>query len=104
VSTVTDERDMGLDFGGLDEELNAESYPLTNEELLAGYGDHEIEHANGAVQLRSVLDAQDDQTYESADEVQQSILNMIGEEAVGRKSYSDRATNDTDLEHEEQSF
>ena len=95
---------MGLDFGGLDDELDAESYPLTNEDLLAAHGDREIEHANGTVELQSVLDAQDGQTYESADEVQQSVLNMIGEEAVGRKSYSDRATNDTELDHEEQSF
>lgn len=104
VTPVTSDRDMGMEFGDLEAELDAESYPLTNTELLAAHGDCEIEHANGAVELRSVLDSQGDQTYGSADEIRQSVLNMVGDEAIGRKFYSDRETNDTEIGYEEQSF
>ncbi len=95
---------MGLDFGDLEPALEDESYPLTNEELLAAHGDGEIEHAGGTVSLASVLDTQDEQSYESADEVKQSVLNMVGDEAIGRKFYSDRESNDTQIGYEDESF
>lgn len=101
---MTLERDVGLDFGDLGAALAAESFPLTNAELLASHGDHEIEHANGAVRLRSVLDLLEDETYESAQDVRQSVLSVIGDEAIGRKFYSDRETNDTELGYEPTSF
>jgi hypothetical protein len=104
VRTVTSDRDLGLEFGALDAELDAESYPLTTAALLDAHGDREIEHANGAVTLESVLDPADGETYESATEVRQSVLNLVGEEAIGRKFYSDRETNDTAPGYEEQSF
>lgn len=102
--TVTSDRDLGLDFGPLEAALDPESYPLTTAELLDAHGDCEIEHANGAVTLRSILDPQDAETYDSATEVRQSVLNLVGDEAIGRKFYSDRETNDTELGYEEQSF
>jgi hypothetical protein len=104
VTTVTSDRNLGLEFGSLEAALDGESYPLTTAELLGAYGEREIEHANGAATLQSILDPQDEETYDSAGEVRQSILNMIGDEAIGRKFYSDRETNDTELGYEEQSF
>jgi hypothetical protein len=104
VRTVTSDRDNGLDFGPLDAALDGESYPLTTADLLDAHGDREIEHANGAVTLQSVLDSQVEETYDSATEVRQSVLNLIGDEAIGRKFYSDRETNDTELGYEQQSF
>ncbi|WP_424020022.1 DUF5789 family protein (plasmid) [Halorientalis pallida] len=101
---MTSDRELGLEFGALDAALDAESYPLPAADLLDAHGDREIEHASGADTLRSILDAHDGETYDSAAEVRQSILNMIGDAAIGRKFYSDRETNDTELGYEEQSF
>lgn len=95
---------MGLDFDGLKDDLDDETYPLSNPELLEAYGDREIEHSNGTVSLREVLESLDDETYDSSDEIQQTVLNMVGEQAIGRKEYSDRESNDTGTDFEQQSF
>jgi hypothetical protein len=92
-----DSREMGIDFGELDDELAAIDYPITREALLEEYGDYEIETSGGSETVQSILGGQEMETegsetheYESADEVHQSIFNMIGSEAVGREEYSDR--------------
>lgn len=87
---MTDNRDMGIQFGDLTEDLEAEEYPLSREELLEKYGDRELEHASGSTTLRDVLTGEGQDTYEGQDEVHQVILNMVGTEAVGRDRYSDR--------------
>lgn len=93
----TDSREMGIDFGRLEDELQSHEYPVTREELLDEYGDYEIETSGGSETLQSILGAQELEAdenetheYHSADEVHQSVLNMVGSEAVGRKEYSDR--------------
>jgi hypothetical protein len=89
-----DSREMGLDFGRLDDELASETYPVERETLLSKYGDYEIETASGSQTLRSILGGQEMETdgheYDSADAVQQAVLNMVGSGAVGREEYSDR--------------
>lgn len=96
VRTMTDEsqdhdqREMGVDFGPLSEELDEHDYPTTTEELVAEYGDHELEYEGGSERFRDVLGPQGDQTFEDAEEVRQSVYNMVGVEAVGRARYSDR--------------
>lgn len=87
---MTDNRDMGIQFGDLTDDLESEEYPLSREELLEKYGDRELEHASGSTTLREVLTGEGQDTYESQDEVHQVILNMVGTEAVGRDRYSDR--------------
>ena len=37
-----------------------------------------------------MLGAQGETTYESADDVHQSIIGMVSDDAIGRKNYSDR--------------
>lgn len=93
----TDSREMGIDFGALEDELQSHEYPVTREELLDEYGEYEIETSGGSETLQSILGAQEmgaeeneTEEYESVDEVHQAVLNMIGSEAVGRKNYSDR--------------
>lgn len=93
----TDSREMGVDFGELEDELHSLDYPITREELLDRYGDNEIEISGGSETLQSVLGGQEMETdgsesheYDSADAVHQSVLNMVGSEAVGREEYSDR--------------
>jgi len=96
-SDGNDTREMGIDFGELHGELEQIDYPITREALLEEYGDYEIETPGGAETVQSILGGQEMETdgsetheYDSADAVHQSILNMVGSEAVGREEYSDR--------------
>ena len=88
---MSDSRDRGLEFGDLESDLAEESYQMSNDEVVAQYGDREIEHARGSTTVREVLGNIDDE-YEDHDELHEAILNMIGEEAVGDKEYSERGT------------
>ena len=85
---------MGVDFGSLYEELSGMAYPVERKRLLAEHGESELETADGPQTLQSILGAQEQATdtheYESADAVQQAVLNMVGSGAVGREEYSDR--------------
>ena len=89
-----DSREMGVDIGPLADELEDHSYPATSEELVAEYGDYEIEMSGSTQTLEDVLGGEElaDQEYHSAEDVRQMILNMVGDEAVGREGYSDRGT------------
>lgn len=95
-----DSREMGVEFGSLAEELEAEEYPIGKEELLDTYGDEELEMENDTQTLREVLGPLGQDEFGSADEVRQSVLNMVGDEAVGRKNYSDRG-DETDVGEED---
>lgn len=90
----SDSREMGVEFGNLREELSTEEYPIGREALLEEYGESEIETESGSQSLQSILGGQEEETgtheYESADAVEQSVLNMVGSGAVGREEYSDR--------------
>lgn len=101
---MTDDREQGLDFGAVEPALESESYPLSNDEVLAKYGDREIEYADGAATVSSLLEPFEGQTYESAEAVRQAMLDMVGEDAVGRTGYSDRGTETTNEESDQESF
>jgi hypothetical protein len=85
-----DNRDRGIEFGDLPEDLASESYPLSKSALLEQYGDRELEHASGSVRLEDVLSGEGDREFEDAEEVHETILNMVGSAAIGREEYSDR--------------
>ncbi len=92
-----DSRDLGVEFGELDEKLAQHDYPVTVEEIIDDYGDHELELSGGEESVHEVLEPyteQPDQQFNDADEVKQAILNMVGTEAVGRPRYSDRGVSD----------
>lgn len=59
-------------------------------ELTEEYGDREIDLPNGSETFGEILESLGDETYESAEEVRESLLNMVESEAVGREDYSDR--------------
>lgn len=92
--TASDAREQGVDFAPLEGELADQSYPVTQSALLASVGDVELELAGGATTVREILgdrEADDGEpTYDSDDDVRQSLLNMVGDEAVGRTDYTDR--------------
>jgi len=90
MSTEEDSRTRGVEFGPLDDELENEEYPMEKDEVVERYGDYELDLEDGEVTVREVLEPLGETSYESADEVRQGILNMVGDEAVGREGYSDR--------------
>ncbi len=83
------EREQGVELGELSEKLDNHDYPADVDELVSEYGDYEIEYPKGSETFEEVISPLDE-TYESADEVRQSILNMADSDAVGRQRYSDR--------------
>ena len=99
-----DNRDVGIEFGDLQGDLESERYPMSDGDLLDRYGDRRLEHAGGAVTLRELLGAGSEDTYASADEVHQAVLNMVGDGAEGRKGYTDREVNARGEDFEQQSF
>lgn len=89
--TENDERrEQGVSFGGLDDDLRSEAYPMAKSALLTSYGDRELELEDGTRTLREILEPIGEDTFESADAVIQSVLGMVGEEAIGRTEYTDR--------------
>ncbi len=93
-------REQGIEFGDLKEKIDEIDYPITNRELVDQYGDETLGFPDGERPLRETLDPlPDDQEYEEPFEVEQSVMNMVGSDAVGREGYSDRGvSNDTELE------
>ncbi|MDS0284622.1 DUF5789 family protein [Haloarcula onubensis] len=94
--TSSETREQGVEFGGLMDALEEHDYPTTQERLLEEYGDVELDLTDGEETLSSALaerelaEEQDTIEYESAGEVRQAVLNMVGDRAVGRTDYSDR--------------
>jgi len=94
--TGSESREQGVEFGDLREALETHDYPTTQQELIEEYGDETLDLPDGEETLSSVLAEREmteedgDIEYESADEVYQDILNMVGDRAVGRTDYSDR--------------
>lgn len=101
---ATDEREMGVDFGDLRGDLEDEEYPLSQGALLDRYGDRELEISSGTRTVREVLSDLGERDYESVDDVRQAVLNMVGEEAVGREGYSDRGGDGQGRESDQESF
>ena len=85
-----DDREQGIDFGELDDHLDAISYPVALDELLAEHGDVELTMGDETTTLREVLEPLEDDEYDSAEEVRQAVFNMADSEAVGRQRYTDR--------------
>lgn len=96
---TADSREQGVEFGQLADDLHSHDYPATRREIVDEYGDRELDVADGSQRLEEVLVGRregDEETYGNAGEVQQAVLNMIGEEAVGRADYSDRGGDSMD--------
>ncbi len=86
-------RTHGVEFGDLEDQLESHEYPTTVDTLVDAYGDHELELPSGEEPFSEVLGPytdEPDQQFGDAGEVRQAVLNMVGDEAVGEKGYSDR--------------
>ncbi len=85
-----DSKTMGVEFGELDDELDEMEYPVETEELLDEYGSETLEFEEGSATLEELLEPMGPQSFESKNSVRQAVLTMVGDEAIGRKNYSDR--------------
>lgn len=98
------DREEGVDFTDLNPVIEDLSYPVTKEEFVDEHGDHSIERTNAEpITVRELLEEMGDDTYESADEVRQSILNVMPRDSVGRARYSDRGDPADQGEHQDES-
>jgi len=74
----------------MDANLDAHSYPTTTSELIAAYGETELELQNGTETVGEALSRLGETTYENADAARTAVLSAVSEDAIGRKGYSDR--------------
>ncbi|WP_049998172.1 DUF5789 family protein [Halococcus sediminicola] len=74
----------------IDERLDAHSYPATTGELIDAHGDLELALPNGTETLGDALGRVESTTFETAEEARLTAYSALGEEAIGRKHYSDR--------------
>jgi hypothetical protein len=88
----TDDRTLGIDFGGLDDELDRLDYPVTTADLLDAHGDRTLVLESGTTTLAETLEPMGADTFESSDAVREAVYAMVGEDAVGRTAYTDRGT------------
>jgi len=85
-----DDREMGVDFGDLERELEHHDYPADTEELVDAYGDETLTFSDGEATFRELVEPMGDQEFDGERDVRQALLTMVGDEAIGRKNYSDR--------------
>ncbi len=91
--TTSGSRELGVEFGELDAQLEAHSYPASVDELVDEYGEHELVLPGGEESFGKALEPYsqgDDQQFSDASEVRQAVLSMIGTEALGDPHQSDR--------------
>jgi hypothetical protein len=103
-SEDADSREQGVDFGSFADDLQSYDYPVTSERIVEEDGDERLDLVDGTKTVREVLEPQGEQTFDSPDDVQSAILNMVGSTAVGREGYSDRGTDASDSDESEQSL
>ncbi|ELY46910.1 hypothetical protein C495_05598 [Natronorubrum sulfidifaciens JCM 14089] len=89
-SMSDDSRELGVELGGLGDDLKSAEYPMSEAELFDQHGDKEIEMGDETATLEELLEPLNEDEYESADEIKQAIMNMVSDDAIGRKNYSDR--------------
>lgn len=86
-----DDHVQGVDVDDVQAVLDEISFPITVAELIDRHGDREIERTNAEpISIRALFDGIGDDTYESSDEFQQMVLNLMPRDSVGREEYSDR--------------
>ena len=98
----TNDREMGVELGDLNDDLEAHDYPASSEELIEEYGDRELDLPKGSKSFDEVMEPVSEKTYEEADGVRQDIFNFVGSDAVGRENYSDRGAAADKVEGEEE--
>ena len=83
-------RTLGVELGELGENLESHEYPASQEELVDAYGEAEIELEEETITFEDLISPLNEDEYQSYEEVEGAIMNMVGDDAIGRKNYSDR--------------
>ena len=81
--------DMQL-LANVDDEIAAHSFPATTEELIAEYGELELELPNGTETLGDALGRLGETTFEDAEDARLATYSAVSRDAIGRANYSDR--------------
>lgn len=97
-----DNRKQGVELGDLGDNLKGVDYPISQDELLEQYGDEEIGMSEETATLEELIGPLNEDEYGSYGEVQQAIMNMVSDEAIGRKNYSDRTPPATGEERQDE--
>ena len=66
------------------------TFPSTAAEFVEDHGDVELKLPNGAATLGDVLETLPNEHFETEEDARLAIYGALGEEAIGRKGYSDR--------------
>ncbi|WP_335999810.1 DUF5789 family protein [Halorientalis halophila] len=91
------DREEGVNFETIDPVLDDIDYPIEMAEFVAEYGDQTIERTNAdPITIQEVFAGTGEDTFESKEEVRQSVLNLMPSDAVGREGYSDRGGSSPD--------
>jgi len=85
-----DSRELGVELGELQETLENQEYPIGHDELLEEHGDETVEMSGNTTTLEELIGPLNEDEYRDYGEVEQAIMNMVSDEAIGRKNYSDR--------------
>lgn len=104
------DREQGVDFTSIEPMLENLSYPITVDELVDEYGDRTIERTNAdPISIEELFASMGEDTFESSEEIRQSILTLMPQDSVGREGYSDRGgatpegTDETGQDQEDES-
>lgn len=73
-----------------EEKLDTHSFPATTAEVIAEYGEVELDLPNGSETLGDALSRLGDETFPDAESAKTAARSAVSEKAIGRKGYSDR--------------
>jgi hypothetical protein len=73
-----------------DELFDDHSYPATTSELIATYGEAELDLTDGTQTVGDVLGLFGEETFTDAAAVRETLRTGVSHEAIGRRFYSDR--------------
>ncbi len=97
-----DNRQLGVELGELGDDIQDADYPLSEDELFDRFGDREIEMDGNTTTLEALIEPLGEDEYQDPGQVEQAIMNMVGDEAIGRKNYSDRTPPATGEQRQEE--
>ncbi|MFB6298024.1 MAG: DUF2795 domain-containing protein [Salinirussus sp.] len=73
-----------------EESFATHQFPCTSEGFLADHGDVELDLPDGSVTLASVFEGFPEEEFRTEEDARFAVYAALGEEAIGRKGYSDR--------------
>ena len=74
----------------VDESFETHTFPTTTAEFVEEHGELKLELPNGASTLEDVFDCLPNEELETEEDARLAVYSALGEEAIGRKGYSDR--------------